>query len=290
MEFKWSDKAKSAVSLFFAKWNDVDIYIEDKELSTQKVYIELFQRITKGKLKISRVFPLGGKENVINSCIESSSKKSTRQSLYIVDGDLGLIIGEPDPKIDNLYVHDCYCIENYLVDETAAIEIMHEEDTLRSREEIRVKLNCKGELTTEVNILLELFIVFALLRKYMPEEKTVSYGLANFTTGGKKPILNIEKINKYINETHESLCDTLGYEAIVNDKIEIYERMGDSPEEGFRYVSGKDFLFPLLARHMREITSIKASKDSLKIRMAKACDLNKLSPLREYVSNLIPLS
>jgi len=292
MIWNWAGliKQKKAVSLFFAGWNDVDVYIEDKEFSTQKVYIELFRRITNGKLKISRVFPLGSKENVINACQESSAQNSKRTSLYIVDGDLGLILSEPNPKFDNLYIHDCYCIENYLVDELAAVEIMHEEDAVKSREEIRLKLNYNDSFAREVNILLELFIVFALLRKYKPEEKTVSYGLSHFTTGGKNPTLDVVAINKFINEMHKTLSDIQGYENIVNEKIEIYEHVGDSVEEGFKYVSGKDFLFLLLARHMRNIVSIKASRDSFKVRMAKACNLDKLYPLQDYIHRLIPLS
>ena len=286
MEFNYSAKAKKAASVFFKKWNDLDIYIEDCELSTQKIYIELINRITDGNLRISRLLPLGGKKHVIDACHQYTMDNNTRKSIFIIDGDLGLILKEDLSDYDNLFVHDCYCVENYIVDKTAAVEIMYEEDATKTREEIESFLDFDGSFQKEANILLELFIVFALMHKYQPDKKTVSLGLTNFTTGGKNPSLDISAINKFITETHQALYDLIGQENIIKEKICLYESVGESTSACFKYVSGKDFLFPLLTRRMREIVSIKASRHSFKIRMAKLCNIDRLIPFRDFICSV----
>lgn len=54
-----STKAKKAKSVFFRKYNDIDIYIEDTEKGATKLYTILFQRAFKNKYDVNRIYPLG---------------------------------------------------------------------------------------------------------------------------------------------------------------------------------------------------------------------------------------
>lgn len=289
MTISWSDKAKKTIPLFFKKWNDIDIYIEDKESSTQKVYVQIIQRLTDGNYKVARIFPLGNRQKVLEASAKAARHKSKRPELYIIDGDLDLILGETPAKIKNLYVHNCYCIENVLFDEGAAIEIMYEEDATKSKEDLAKHLEFNDKLRIEVEYLIELFVVFGLMRKYFPERKSVSLGLSEFTSGGKNPYLDNKLINNYIASIQIDLCENFGSKAIIEDKIKMYEHIGDD-DSATCCVSGKDFLFPLLARHMRNIVSIKATRESLKIRMAKCCKLYWLTPLKESIYQAVDLA
>jgi len=282
MTISWPDKAKKAIPLFFRKWNDIDIYIEDKEASTQKLYVEIIQRLTDGKYKVARIFPLGNRQKVLEASAKASTHQTKRPEIYIIDGDLDLILGKTPAKIKNLYVHNFYCIENVLFDEGAAIEIMYEEDATKSKDDLVKQLDFNVKIRMAVEYLIELFVVFGLMREYFPERKSVSLGLSEFISGGKNPYLDDNLINAYIESIHIDLCENFGRKAIVEDKIKMYEHIGDD-NSAVRCVSGKDFLFPLLARHMRNIVSIKATRESLKIRMAKYCNLYWLTPLKEFI-------
>ncbi|RZB33940.1 MAG: hypothetical protein SRB2_03333 [Desulfobacteraceae bacterium Eth-SRB2] len=289
MTISWSNKAKKAIPLFFKEWNDIDIYIEDKEASTQKIYIEIIQRLTDGKYKVARIFPLGNRQKVLEASAKAAIHQSKRPELYIIDGDLDLILGETPAKINNLYMHNCYCIENVLFDEGAAIEIMYEEDATKSKEDLAKQLEFNSKLRMEVEYLIELFVVFGLMRKYFPKRKSVSLGLSEFTSGGKNPYLSDKLINTYIARIQIELCKDFGSKAIIEDKIKMYEHIGDD-DSATCYVSGKDFLLPLLARHMRNIVNIKATRESLKIRMAKCCKIGWLTRLKESIYQAFDLA
>lgn len=281
----WSIKAKQAVSIFFAKWNDIDIYIEDREHITVKIYIELLSRISNGKYKIERVFPLGGRENVIESCKKANTKKKTRLSLFIIDGDLDLLLGIEQPNIPRLYRHQFYCIENVLIDKEAGVEIMYEDDSRRNREEIASELNFEKRFNEEVNILLELFIVFSLMRIFSPGEISISLKITHFTTGGKTPKLDTDKITKYIDKNITDMIEKHGEETVNSIKTKIQKRI-DSNTLSYNYISGKDFLLPLFDRIMRSVVKITTSKSSLKMRLAKKCDISHLKPLKETIEKI----
>ena len=55
----WSDRAKKAVSLFFRKWNDIDIYVEDRSFCTLKIYNEILDT------KADKVFMSGSGSTLV---------------------------------------------------------------------------------------------------------------------------------------------------------------------------------------------------------------------------------
>lgn len=273
----WSNRAKKAVSVFFRQWNDIDVYIEDTSSVTIKVYVEILNRLVGDKFRVTRVFPLGNIEKVIEAC---QKDKSGRPSLYIIDGDLALLLGIKPHDLKKLYCHDRYCIENFLVDEQGAIEILYEEDAEKSKEDIRIALNFYGSFQAEADLFIELFVIYAVMRKFLPALKSVNKPISDFTSGGIHPYTDEKKISDYVGQMHKWQCDIYGRERIVKEEIEIYERtLVENSAQVF--VSGKDYLFPLLNRMMRRTVKFSATKSALQIRLARHSDISKLEGLRQ---------
>lgn len=112
-----------AIPQFFAYRNEIDIYTEDKK-TDKEFYKALLSRLVEGKVKINDITPLGCKANVLKA-YDDQLKTSNRKKIFIVDGDLDLIIGTNRKSENNLVVLDSYCIENYIVDERASLELLY---------------------------------------------------------------------------------------------------------------------------------------------------------------------
>jgi len=160
----FSFKSLKSIPKFFAYRNDIDIYTEDKS-ADKEFYRTLFQRLLGDKIKINDITPLGCKANVIEA-YDNQQASSQRKKYFIVDGDLDLIIGTNRKDEKNLIVLDSYCIENYLIDELGAIELIYFSKGTEERDKISKALNFEKWLEYNRKELIELFIHFAILRMY----------------------------------------------------------------------------------------------------------------------------
>jgi hypothetical protein len=118
-----SGRARYAESYLYDDYNDIDFFIEDTDLTTKKVILKLLQRAFSEEIKISQIFPLGGRENVLS---QYEQRDTQRKQIYIIDGDLYLFF-ENEPYRQGLVVFNKYCIENYLFNEDAIYEILYDE-------------------------------------------------------------------------------------------------------------------------------------------------------------------
>jgi hypothetical protein len=96
------------------KYNDVDIFVED--IASITIWNTIIKKILPKRIKFSGVHALGGRENVVHACSLSQSMLKKRH-LFIIDGDLDVLVGKPAPSLNNLYRIDSYCMENILLTE-----------------------------------------------------------------------------------------------------------------------------------------------------------------------------
>ena len=61
-----SVEANFAKSVFYTQYNDIDIYVEDTKQGYEKVFKILFSRLFEDKFRVDSIFPLGGRDKVIN--------------------------------------------------------------------------------------------------------------------------------------------------------------------------------------------------------------------------------
>lgn len=272
---EWSTKAKRAVAFFFRSWNDIDVYVEDTSLSTIQIYNEILVRLSNDKFRVERVFPLGGKRNVIESC-ENHDSSTGRPSLYVIDGDLNLLCEDSNPTgLKRLYIHERYCIENFLIDENSSIETLYEENGTLSRDDIKNLIKFDN-YRDDIECFLELFIIFGAMRKFFPGIKNVSLGLKSFITGGKTPVIDTNEINNYIGKMHNDMCKAYGNDIVLSEELKLHQK-ALSNNAVLTFVSGKDFLLPALLHRLRLSTKVQSTNNSLKIRIAKSCNIEPLN-------------
>jgi hypothetical protein len=119
----YSPEAEAARAHLLKNYNDLDIFVED--LTCQNMYVRLINRMFAGRARISQVYPLGGRVNVIQRCKADQSAPG-RPRLYIIDGDIDLLLGRPAPRLRGLYRLKVYCSENLLLSEHALVTLVTE--------------------------------------------------------------------------------------------------------------------------------------------------------------------
>jgi len=287
---RFSFESLKAIPRFFEYRNDIDVYTEDKQ-SDKEFYKALFDRLTNKKVKINDITPLGCKANVLKS-YDDQDIKSKRKKLFIVDGDLDLIIGTNRKSEKNLVILESYCIENYIIDEKSALEIIYYSDGVSDKATISKKLNFKKWIGYHKTELINLFLNFAILKMYGGGPKIASASKF-LKTDKKQIILDSESIKNYTEAVKEEiieLLNSLGYKTPEEIYIKEFNRLLSkweySNDTVLNIVSGKDYLIHLLQHRVNYCIGKGKSmfpKSSFKLFLANHCDLERLEFLKKRI-------
>ena len=185
-----------AVDVFYDQFNDVNFYIEDSE--QEELYFEILSKIFPGT-KLRKIFPLGGKKNVIDEAQLASRRKKRKKCVFIVDKDfddlLGKIVG-----IKNLFYLSHYCIENYFLEEEAIVNFVVSQRPRLKRSTVKTTLQSSKVLRDAVKQLHPLFILFLVVQK--------------------KQLRNMENVGMPVERFFKDQVDS----TIDDAKIELYKR------------------------------------------------------------------
>lgn len=268
---KWSTRAQKAVSVFFVKWNDIDVFVEDTAMHAKSVYVSLIGRALGGNSKVSEVFPLGDRQRVIDAC-QADTKTTGRNRIYLIDGDLNLVSGTDVPSHKRLYMHKVYHVENYFICEFAMVTILQEENPRFTLNEISEKL-AFNDWVSQIAPLRNLFLTFGISRLIDPSLPTIKLGVDLFTDAKKK--LDGQKIVEFCTERLEHLRARSTQQSIdvatqsVTVSIERHQTYLDT-------ISAREYLFPLLRRWIgSKHLKIPSGNSSLFYRLSKVCLLDR---------------
>lgn len=150
----------AAMDVFYVGFNEVNFYVEDGD--QENLYFEILRKKFPD-IKLSKIFPLSGKSNVLHHA-KSDENSSIQHRVYILDKDFDDLLGKKE-VIDNVYYLDKFCIENYVLDEDALIEFVVETDPKLKRDDIRAHLALNDAIPTIGENLRELFAVFLLVQQ-----------------------------------------------------------------------------------------------------------------------------
>jgi len=269
-------KGKKAKAVFFQKFNDIDIYVEDTSKGSKKLYSILLSRALSGKCRVSTVFPLGSKNTVIEECQKDNDHG--RLKIYIVDGDLELLLNSNQSDLPRLYVLKRYCIENYLIDENAILELLHEEDLERTQDELSELFDYQAWLEGNELALFSLFVLYAIAKHYNLELASVSYPV-NRLVSSNVGIIDSEKLQERKKSVSDHMEKILGKNTVDQDIQAINDRVKDSGYPRLAYVSGKDYAMPLLLMRMRGMIKFRAENAVLNQRLAMKCNVSELAEI-----------
>lgn len=151
--------------------SDIFIFIEDKNEVTRKIILELIQRAISSEIKIDKVHSLGGREKVLDAF---ENKNDDRTEIYIIDGDLHMQY-ENRAFEKGLVILDRYCIENYLLDKKALLELLYEEAKSCNFEELSTTFDYDKWYEEQTPLFKELFLEYAIEKKNSLGLQTVKY-------------------------------------------------------------------------------------------------------------------
>ena len=273
-----SSAARYAASVFYEGFNDIDIYVEDTGPGVEKFYSILIQRAINERWKVNRIFPIGNYQEVINRCAMDQGAGG-RTRVYLVDGDLRLICKEENVSLRRLVVLTRYCIENYLIDQVAVVEIAFEEHPNASLEDLLGVFQFEEWIWKLRRPLIRLFALYAVAWKYKRSLETVGYNVRLLVKNGLGE-LNYTKVKAREVELENELLGVLLKKDLRQEKSRYIRSMracGMCPVR--KFASGKDYLFPLLLMRLRSIAKIRAENVVLKNRLAMKADIAELRQL-----------
>lgn len=109
-------RAGKAIGRLMSPYNDIDIYVED--ISYVGLYERLINKSLRGKAKVSKVIPLGGRRNVELEA-KNDNGNGGKPRIYIVDGDLDVAAKYKMRSPPMLHRLKVYSIENVLLERKA---------------------------------------------------------------------------------------------------------------------------------------------------------------------------
>ncbi|WP_430885219.1 DUF4435 domain-containing protein [Fusibacter sp. JL216-2] len=284
--------AKHAKHLFLKDYNDINFYIEDKDKVTKKVFLQLLKS-TFPELRLSNIFPLGGRSEVVKECRKSQEKGVNEKAIYIIDGDIYLLTGEFNElytdldDLTKLFVLPRYCIENFLIEEKSISDLLDDEDQTRDKIDLESELAFENWLNKQCELFKELYLHYAISMKLKMGIPTISQKLSSLISSGSGD-LDAEKVNRKSKEIKEKIIELYGELVFDEEYNRIKGNINDNCDFALKYVSGKDHLFPLLLLKANSIVRIKSCNDNLKIRLAKKVSSDTLTELYEFTTALYP--
>lgn len=275
MSLQRKNSAKFSRSRLLENYNDIDIYIEDTAKNYDKLYLNIFKRVFGGTYQIDNIYPIGSRGNVINKCKEKSVSVK-RPMLFVVDGDLYLLKGEKKLPL-GVFRLPYYCVENLLLDKNAIISFINEEHMSLREEEIVSKFSYPDWKLICENPLTELFIIYAIIQKTnIQGVPNVSIPVSEFRDDKNNSIINKRVISQKILELEAIIVSKIGQAKLDELKTEMNQIAQSSHCKLSTYVSGKDYLYPLIYEKISEILNRKVSHMNFKQRLALKCDISKI--------------
>lgn len=280
-----SSESIIASLVLFSHEIELFVFVEDEDLlgKNEKFYLILLQRIFENtKLKIKG---LGGRNEVLK-CNTEYLKNPIYKALFIIDGDYDILHSSNKTLSPGLFRLNKYCIENYLIQEKAIVEILCENHSSMTIQDVSDKFNYK---TWEQNICdatNELVVLYAIcnklgvkkiqtskrnIKEYKPDEKGEL---------SKDSVLSIQKkIKDALYESKKEKVEAI--EKTIRKTIEVNQL---SPMDT---LSGKAVLLPLIFRRSQNlINHICGDIDVFKQHLARKCDLLGLYPMKKYVQDM----
>ncbi len=280
-----SDESRRLVSTFRAYRNDIDIYTEDNE-KDKEFYTVLFKRLLKNHININDITPLGSKSDVIKRCADEPS--NGRKKIFIVDGDVSIIHGKNIPTLENLYVLNGYCIENFLIEKETILHFIYMNCGTKSFEQIEEEVDYTNWLSNYSEKLIDLFIHFALCN-YFDGYFTLYSANKYHIKEGDDLVFQPDLVNADIIKLKEEILLLTSEEEYLAKYMELKERWTNCIDHLLTIVSGKDYLIPILllkAKHFKKSNAF-PTLEEIKFALVHSADLNRLSHLKETIEALV---
>jgi len=154
-----SAKGLQGQDVLWTQFNEISFFIEDE--FQENLYFQILKKIFP-KVKLSKIFPLGGKPKVIAKAKQSIHNN---KKVFIVDNDFDEILKEKE-QLPNLFYLNRYSIENHFLEQDAIFELIREENPSIKLKDIRSKFTLSDFISQYSSIYAELGANLLLINKF----------------------------------------------------------------------------------------------------------------------------
>jgi hypothetical protein len=269
----YSRRALRAITFLFRPYNDIDIYVEDA--TCHNMWELLVNKVLGDRARVNKIFPLGGKAEVLKAC-QGDQGKPTRPKLYIIDGDLEFVVGREVPRLKYLYRLNACNVENLLFSETPLMEIGYECVPDSPRAALEKSLAFKKVRNQLVHKCRPLFVIYGVAFLLDPDFdlKTVAYSVMRLTVQkGRTVELSRAKIKQRIKDIIEHLKKTHTKRDIVEARARVSQRIPKDESEAHLFISGKTYIIPWVHFWLRRQIKLDGNANQLKTRLARYYDV-----------------
>lgn len=246
--------------------NDIEIFVEDS--SAKNVWRALLKKLLPDGVQFEDPIRLGSRDNVLNEC-RRDQVVDGRKKLYIIDADLDLLKGVRKPNLRHLYRLRSYCLENYLLNEPALVDVATLLDVDASPAEAKTRLGFSEWVEMNNGLLTKLFVCYATSHQLAKQHQTIGYKVVRLA---QKPPLNDQlcpaKTSIRIFSLYRLVCRDV--EPSQLREVSSAVQSNSSGLGPLRFVSGKDYLLPLLKARLRRQFGSQFPDKTLKVLLARA--------------------
>ena len=278
----YSEAGRAARDIFWDIFNDVNFYVEDED--QENLYFEILGKLFPN-IKISQIFPLGGKNAVIAHAVDPANAGNARKSIYIVDKDFDDLLGNIFFQ-KNVFYLSLYCIENYLLEEPAVVQISVECEPKRKRVILEKEIGYIKFIKQSINSLTPLFQLFFVVQKFNLGIKNCDRKPEEFSVDKATWLIDAKKVASYATIVVTKLLDNRIFKDAAECENYINNVFAKESVHGSN-ISGK-FILALTYHYLRSKVKLgNTTFDSLLYRLACNGTLEKLSPLKKQIQNYL---
>lgn len=277
-----NDSAKYAKSKFYESFNDIDVYVEDTASESKKVYVEILSRVLGKNILISQVFPIGSKPTVVKRCKADQGARS-KPAIYIVDGDYDCIDNHSE-EVPRLYRLKRYCIENYLIDPTAVIDVINDDSIDDDLVAIAGKLQIDQWLGRLAPSLSAIVVAQMASNKKQCDMPTVRIELSRIQGEFRDHIDSVKSL-LLVDEYRQALDARWGAGTFDQLTASLRDVLALTDDQIFlRHMSGKALLMPLLRSRLKRRLGVEVDYPRFRVRLARRCNVSEFADLPAKVA------
>lgn len=271
----YSDEAVINRVEFYQGYNSVNFFVEDK--GKEYEYETILNRLLEGKVRIFTVFALGGKINVINHFHERGKLTNGIKNIYIVDGDFDRYVSPSEMINAPCFIYlKAYNIESYFIDEKACCQFAKGKLKCVDKD-VKEKIAFVHWKTKIVHQATKLFLCYCFLKKYHPQQKSVSRNHYLFIDDNN----GFERADGAYNDYWKKI---LALDSEAQNKIkEIakkYNRING--RDYYNLICGK-FLLTSLYCHVRNVIGKKFDSNDLRWHLINNFEIASLNYVKESI-------
>ncbi len=277
---RFSDAALSNRVLLLSSLNDINIYVED--VGKEYEYEEIFERLFNDEIEIFSIFPLGGKDAVLAEFHQKGGQDSDGKiNVYIVDGDFDVLWEDQKEESPYLIYLKRYNIENYYCTKNAVIKFMR--SYLKCTRIIAENTICYDEWRNNVcRRIGELFILFAVVKRYCPDMPNVQLGIGEFID--ENGCLIDDALSRYYTRVKARISNVDILMSEVNERIRM--QFDGTYDEGVYSITCGKYQMESICRHLKRCCRKNINREQFRNRLISNFDLTPLLFLKERITML----